>query len=334
MVLHRLSSAVAALLLLASPVIAQDATPDATQAGTPQRSVNVTFDDLPFQASYDVLCDPAGVEAMTDDFVAMLKPLDTHAVAFVNEGLVCDEVRANVLPGVLKRWTDAGIELGNHTFSHIDANTATADAWLAEVDRGEIYTRPLVEAEGGELRWLRHPYLHAGDTQDKADAIAAGLTARKYIVAPVTLDNNDWMFAVVYRAAEAAGDAALMTRIGEAYVAHMVATLDHDEPYSAELNNGREPAQVLLLHANSLNRDWYPQIHALFLSRGYRFVPLETALADPIYARADTFVGEAGVSWLYRWAVTEGLAQRAGPQPPQWVRDDYVAIEAALASGD
>ena len=63
----------------------------------------------------------------------------------------------------------------------------------------------------------------------------------------------------------------------------MATVLDFFEPYSAEITGGREPAQVLLLHANSLNQAWYPQIHALYLARGYRFVPLEAALADPIY---------------------------------------------------
>lgn len=80
------------------------------------------------------------------------------------------------------------------------------------------------------LRWFRHPYLFTGETQDKHDAIAAGLAQRGYLIAPVTLDNNDWMFADVYRKAEQIGDAALMQRIGAAYVAHMATVLDFSNP--------------------------------------------------------------------------------------------------------
>jgi hypothetical protein len=141
----------------------------------------------------------------------------------------------------------------------------------------------------------------------------------------VTIDNNDWMFAAVYRKAEAAGDAALKARVGEAYVAHMAAVLDHWEPYSAELAGGREPAQVLLLHASTLNRDFYPQVHALYQARGYRFMSLGEALADPLYAHDDAYVRANGVSWLHRWTFTEGRPIRWEPDPPQWIRDAYEA---------
>ncbi|MDI6623310.1 MAG: polysaccharide deacetylase family protein [Brevundimonas sp.] len=290
-----------------------------------QRAVAVTFDDLPYQAPDAVLCDPAQAMALTEDFVAMLRPLDTRAAVFVNEGKVCDERRAELLPALLNVWLDAGLDMGNHTFSHINIHRTTVEAYLADVDRGAPATRAVLEARGRSLVFYRHPYLFTGETPEKKAAIAAGLAARGYTVAPVTIDNNDWMFAALYRDAEAAGDEALQTRIGEAYVAHMTAVLDHWEPYSAELAGGREPAQVLLLHAHTLNRDWYPRIHALYQARGYRFVPLDEALADPIYSHADDYVRANGVSWLHRWTFSEGRPIRWEPDPPKWIMDAYEA---------
>lgn len=292
------------------------------------RRVAVTFDDLPFQADAATMCDPARLMAIAHDFTAMLKPLDTHATAFVNAGRVCEAQRDAVLPRVLNVWLDAGLDLGNHTFSHIDIHRTTPEAYLADVDAGAPAVRAALEARGMRLRWFRHPYLFTGETQAKHDALAAGLAQRGYVIAPVTLDNNDWMFGDVYRKAEQIDDAALKHRIGAAYVAYMTAVLDVMEPYSAELTGVREPAQVLLLHANSLNQAYYPQIHALYLARGYRFVPLEEALADPIYAHADTFVAANGVSWLHRWTQTDGRPIRWGPKPPAWI----VAANAAPAS--
>lgn len=305
-----------AAFVLAQTAMAQD------------RRVAVTFDDLPFQADAATLCDPARIMTVTHDFVAMLKPLNTHATAFVNAGRVCEAQRDAVLPRVLNVWLDAGLDLGNHTFSHIDIHRTTPEAYLADVDAGAPPVRAALEARGMHLRWFRHPYLFTGETQAKHDALAAGLAQRGYVIAPVTLDNNDWMFADVYRKAERIGDAALKQRIGAAYVAYMTTVLDVMEPYSAELTGGREPAQVLLLHANSLNQAYYPQIHALYLARGYRFVPLEAALADPIYTHADTFVAANGVSWLHRWTQTDGRPIRWGPLPPAWI----VAANAAPAS--
>ncbi|MFN3838584.1 MAG: polysaccharide deacetylase family protein [Brevundimonas sp.] len=305
-----------AALVLAQTAMAQD------------RRVAVTFDDLPFQADEATLCDPVRLMAVTQDFVAMLKPLETQATAFVNAGRMCAAERDVVLPQVLNVWLDAGLDLGNHTFSHINIHRTSADAYLADVDAGAPPVRAALEARGMRLRWFRHPYLFTGETKDKHDAIAAGLAQRGYLIAPVTVDNNDWMFADVYRKAEQIGDAALMQRIGAAYVAHMTTVLDFFEPYSAEITGGREPAQVLLLHANSLNQAWYPQIHALYLARGYRFVPLEEALADPIYSHPDAFVAANGVSWLHRWTQTDGRPIRWEPKPPAWI----VAANAAPAS--
>lgn len=311
--IQQLLSTLLVLCMLAGPAVAQD------------RAVSVTFDDLPYQASDAVLCDPAQAMALTEDFVAMLRPLDTRAAVFVNEGKVCEARRADLLPALLNVWLDAGLDMGNHTASHINIHRNTVEAYLADVDAGAPVSRAALAERGRTLRFFRHPYLFTGETPEKKAAIAAGLAERGYVVAPVTIDNNDWMFAAVYRDAEAAGDEALKTRIGEAYVAHMAAVLDHWEPYSAELTGGREPAQVLLLHAHTLNRDWYPRIHALYQARGYRFVPLDEALADPIYGHADDYVRANGVSWLHRWTFTEGRPIRWEPDPPQWIVEAYEA---------
>lgn len=290
------------------------------------RAVAVTFDDLPYQASAEVLCDPDHAMTLTRDFVAMLRPLDTRAAVFVNEGKVCEARRADLLPALLNVWLDAGLDLGNHTASHINIHRNTVEAYLADVDAGAPVSRAVLAARGRTLKYFRHPYMFTGETPEKKAAIAAGLAERGYTAAPVTIDNNDWMFGAVYRQAEAAGDEALQARIGEAYVAHMAAVLDHWEPYSAELTGGREPAQVLLLHANSLNHDWYPKIHALYLERGYRFVTLKEALADPLYALPDDYVRANGVSWLHRWTFSQGRPIRWEPEPPQWIVDAYGAL--------
>lgn len=299
-----------AMLALAAPAVAQD------------RTVAVTFDDLPYQTSSPAeLCDPQRVTAMTDAFVGMLRPLNMPGAVFVNEGAVCEAERATIVPAMLEAWHAAGFEIGNHTATHINLHRNTVEAYLADVDAGAAIAGPWLRARGERLRYFRHPYLFTGETPEKHSAVAEGLKARGYEVAPVTLDNSDWLFGGAYRRAEARGDAELMRRIGEAYVAHMAAALDHWEPYSAELTGGREPAQVLLLHANSLNRDWFGRVHALYQARGYRFVTLEEALRDPIYGHADTYVRPNGPSWLHRWTATEGRRIRWEVDPPEWVQE-------------
>ncbi len=307
MIARSLTAALAAALLLAG------------QAAAQSRAVAVTFDDLPYQASAAELCDQETMLKLTTDFVIMLEPLDTHATFFINKGKLCERDQRS-LDVLTAGWRYANIEVGNHTFSHPNIHRMTVEEWLADVDAGEVKVRL-----DPSTKYFRHPYLFTGETPEKKAAMAAGLAARGYTVAPVTIDNNDWMFAAVYRKADLAGDEALKRRIGEAYVQHMADVLDHFEPYSAELTGGREPAQVLLLHANHLNRDWYPQIHALYLKRGYRFVSLDEALTDPVYALPETWVKANGVSWLHRWTFSAGRPIRWEPDPPDWIVKAYEA---------
>ena len=299
----------AAAAMLAGPALSQT------------RSVAVTFDDLPFQTTPEGLCDADNVRRLTTHFLAMLAPLDTHATAFVNEGRVCDEIREQALRGILTLWLEAGLDLGNHTFSHINIHRSTPEAYLADVDRGDDVTRPLLAAHGRDLIWFRHPFLFTGETPEKRAALEAGIAARGYRVAPVTIDNEDWRFGQAYRRAEAEGHTAMQQRLGRAYIDHMAAVLDIVEPYSALLAGGAEPPQVLLLHANSLNQAWYPAIHALFMARGYRFVPLEEAVSHSVYSHADGWTRANGVSWLHRWALAEGVPFQPEPDAPQWVVD-------------
>ena len=80
--------------------------------------------------------------------------------------------------------------------------------------------------------------------------------------------------------------------------------------------------QVLLIHANSLNADAYPDLARMMRARGYRFVPLGEAIADPAFGSPDTFTGAGGISWLHRWALTrdeKGLVLPNEPVVPKFV---------------
>src|SRR6516162_7800305 len=62
--------------------------------------------------------------------------------------------------------------------------------------------------------------------------------------------------------------------------------------------------EILLLHANQLEADHIGELLELMRKRGYRFVTLEEALADPAYSLPDTYVGEDGTGWLDHWGIT------------------------------
>lgn len=292
-----------ALMIHAAPALAQP------------RAIAVTIDDLPY-ATGGVGCTDPEARAFTADFLAMLKAEGVPAIGFANPGRGCGGQVAD--PALLEAWLEAGFELGSHSYSHPNINQVGLEAYQADVIAAEPVLKPMLARHGRALTWYRHPFLRSGETETIRAGLARFLKGRGYRVAAVTFDNSEWVFAAAYARALRKDDADEARRIGEAYVAHMEAVAAHFEERSIAIL-GREPPQVLLIHANQLNQDWFPAVRTMLARRGYRFVSLEEAQADTAYARPDVHVGRYGMSWLLRWGAAMGVAPVREPDPPDWV---------------
>jgi peptidoglycan/xylan/chitin deacetylase (PgdA/CDA1 family) len=285
------------------------------------RSVAVTFDDLP---TVSVLGeDFARAERTSRDLLSAIRRAGIPAIGFVNERKLQPD--GGVEPrriALLERWLAAGLELGNHTFSHVDLHETDLESFKQDVIRGDQVTRRLLAAHGRKPRFFRHPFLHTGRSREARSAVNSLLASRGYTVAPITIDNDDYVFAAAYDRALEAGDRELAKRLLDAYLTYMDAIFGYYERQSVALV-GREIAQTLLLHANALNGAALERLVDRLRGRGYRFVTLKDALADAAYASADGYFGPAGITWLHRWALTQGKRGSffAGePEVPGWVR--------------
>ena len=287
-----------------------------------ERSVAITFDDLPATPAGAVADDSASLEALTRKLITAVQRHKIPAVGFVNEvrlladGPATEESARRI--GVLKLWLDAGLELGNHTYSHPDLNTTALDRFQGDVVRGETITRRLLTEKQQTLRYFRHPFLHVGADLPTRRAFEAFLAARAYVVAPVTVDNDEYVYAAAYAAALRRNDAATAGRLADDYLRYMDEVFAYFEDVSRR-TIGREIRQVLLLHANSLNADRFDSLAGALTRRGYRFITLAQALEDPVYQRPDNFTGAPGNSWFNHWEITAGRTSIPTPAPPDWV---------------
>ena len=281
----------------------------------------LTFDDLPAQRAH-ALPDQR-IADLNRELIELLAGRAIPAVGFVNEDkLEVDGVIDDRRVAHLEAWLDAGLELGNHTYSHPDLHRTTVETYLDDILRGERVTRRLLEARGETPRWFRHPFLHTGTDLETRRRVTEFLATRSYRVAPVTIDNSEWIFARAYDLALDRRDAELAARLGAAYVDYMLDMTRYYEGQSRALF-GREIPQVMLLHANALNADHLGSLLEGLRERGYAFVELEAALSDPAYASDDTYTGSGGITWLHRWALSRGVDRSvfAGePTAPEWVQ--------------
>ena len=273
--------------------------------GTAQtkRKIAVTIDDLPVVTIYN---DINVRRQITRDLLAHIKDAGIPVVGFVNEGkLYKDGNLAATEVDLLRQWMSAGLELGNHTYSHMSLNGNSVEDFLADAEKGEIVTKGLLKERGMKMRYFRHPYLHTGLDMETKKTVADFFLNHGYTVAPVTVDDSDWIFASAYDKTKKKGDLKLRKRIADAYIPYLDSKLDYFERQSMALF-GREVNQTLLLHANSINAALFGEVVKLLRKRGYECVTLEEALKDKAYSQPETFTGKAGISWLHRWAIARG----------------------------
>lgn len=270
---------------------------------TPKRFIAFTIDDLPVVSTRK---DINNRREITKKILGHIKKAKIPAIGFVNEGKLYSNGKLDdAQVDLLRQWAGAGLELGNHSYSHKSLNALDLAVYEKDILDGETITRDLMKAKGKTLRYFRHPYLQTGlSLQVKAD-LSVFLKEHGYTIAPVTVDNADWIFARAYDKAFDKGDKDLMKRVGEAYVPYMENKIDYWERQSVKLF-GREVRQTLLIHANFINSDYLDDLAKMFKKRGYEFVTLEEALKDEAYLLPDTFVKRAGISWLHRWALDRG----------------------------
>jgi len=228
------------------------------------------------------------------------------AIGFVNENkLYNGDNRDEKQIDLLRMWINDGLELGNHTFSHRSLNAIPLNEYQSDLLKGEAITRELLGKKKKKIRYFRHPFLQTGLSMEVKGPFNAFLKQHGYTIAPVTIDNADYIFSAAYDKAFDAGDKDLMKRVGDAYVPYMEAKIDYWERQSMRLF-GREVSQTLLIHANFVNSDYFDDLAAMFKKRGYKFVTLDEALKDEAYLLPDKFTGRAGISWLHRWTFDKG----------------------------
>jgi peptidoglycan/xylan/chitin deacetylase (PgdA/CDA1 family) len=288
---------------------------------TAAKTMAITFDDLPKVQGF---VDIKGSRRTTESILKVLKAHNAPAVAFVNEYRLHDGDR--VIPervALLQSWIDAGIPLGNHTYSHPDINTVPLSVYEKDIERGEAIHQRLMKASPlgrGDWRWFRHPFTHTGQTPEVKSGLEKYLAGRGYLVAPFTIENSDYLFSPIYTKATKAGDTALAARARDEYLAYSDRMVEWFETLARD-TFGRDVPQILLIHANDLHTDALAELLTRIERRGYRWVTLSDAMKDPAYQTPDEFVGKFGPSWLHRWRVAKKLPSRMPeePDPPKWV---------------
>lgn len=271
----------------------------------PDKKMCITIDDLPFVTRLPL--DVTQKKIYTQQILSALVKHRVPATGFVNEGkMFRNDTLMNGYTALLEDWLKRGMDLGNHTWSHMDYNTHTLAQYSHDVIRGSLITDSLFRVYHKQMKYFRHPYLRRGNSREKVDSLELFLKAHHYTEAPVTVDNSDWVFARALDNLYEKNDTAGIMLLGQKYIRYMEDKLHY---YEAESDSvfSRNISHVLLIHANILNSLFLDELLAMYERNGYIFVSLDEALTDPAYKTEDTYVRGGGISWIHRWAISRGL---------------------------
>ncbi len=292
------------------------------EAQTQHKTIAVTIDDLPLNIASRV--STSEMRSIVERLLSKIQHENTPVTAFVNEEKL--EVNGKRDPeriAILKLWLDAGVVLGNHTYAHKSQNQVPVSEAKEDILKGERTIKELLAAQNRKPKYFRHPYLQTGRDSVTRATLYQFLDSLGYTVAPVTVDNAEWIFSAAYDNALAKDDSALMKSVGQQYIAYMRSEIKYFEWLSDTLFH-RPIRQILLIHSNRLNSFYYSALCAMFRSEGYSFISLEEALKDEAYGSPNTFYGGGGISWLERWALTrgyKGVFFSGDPSAPQNIMD-------------
>ena len=234
---------------------------------------------------------------------------DIPAIGFVNEKKLYKKGRLDSnRVELLHLWLQNGCDLGNHTFSHFDYNNVPDSIYFNDIIKGQEIIKPLLNKYGKTLKYFRHPYLHSGGDSIKNIKLKKFLSNNGYTPCPVTIDNDDYLFAKAYQNAISKDDRELSSRIGKSYIDYMEKKLLFFEKKSIEIF-GRNIAQTLLVHASLLNADYLDELAIMYTKHGYRFVSQEEVLKQKEYATEIITYSNRGLSWIYRWGISLGKGE-------------------------
>lgn len=190
---------------------------------------------------------------------------------------------------VLDSWRRAGYPLGNHSYSHLNLNSASSfEQWKTDVVTGEQEIARRME--GADWHYFRFPNMAAGRDQAQHDSAMAFLKQRGYRIAEATVSFDDWAYSDAYARCLAKGDAAAIAAMRALYLKNIDQGIVRMKSLSHKIY-GRMIPQILLIHLSGWGAVMLPEVLARLDAAGARYVSLTAVQRDPAYNGDDPWTG-------------------------------------------
>jgi peptidoglycan/xylan/chitin deacetylase (PgdA/CDA1 family) len=239
-----------------------------------EKQVAITIDDLPFVGSANY--NPGNLRREHDRFMKMLAAIKDRGVPAT--GFVVAGTIEKGQWDMLNEFANAGLEVGNHTYSHPNLYSTATERYIKDIDKADKVLKPILT----KPKFFRYPYLAEG-RGEKKEKVLSFLHQKGYIIAPVTIDSkdfrfNDRLFSINWR-----NRPQHLPKIKQQYLSYIWQQTKRAERISEK--NGKPIKEILLIHANLINAHAMGDIIDMYQKKGYKIVPLRDILLPSSIAK-------------------------------------------------
>ncbi len=262
--------------------------------------VALTTDDLPVWPHEDCPNDTTPNEMASSIIDTLAKHGIAGVYAYSNSWLLDVDPEG---AAIFDMWVAAGHHIGNHTHSHVMLNDVSAEHYIHDVAVADELLAPwLSQAPSKTFRYTLNLW---GDTEEKRSKVKAYLDGAGYTPADVTTWLFEWEWDRVWRHFLREGKVEDARQLETDYVDFCVAQLNHDQQCCRSYF-GYEPVGILLGHYVQFFAHTLDDLLTALSANGTEFVPLDEALADPVYDRVGSVVSSEFQVYQQKLAATEG----------------------------
>jgi peptidoglycan/xylan/chitin deacetylase (PgdA/CDA1 family) len=209
----------------------------------------------------------------------ILKALDSRNVraALFVCGMRVDEADGGKL---LSAWDQAGHQLCNHSYSHM--NYCSTRTGYSDFAVDFLKNEKIIAPYHNKTLLFRYPFLKEGDTADKRDRFRTLLKESGYRVGHVTIDASDWY--VNQRMADRLIKEPKfnINPYRDYLIAHLLDRAAFYRQLAIDVL-GRDIRHTLLIHYNTLNALVLPEVMAAFETAGWQWIDASLAFLDEAF---------------------------------------------------
>ncbi len=282
----------ALVMIVAGAAISQDDAPAKAVKAT--KSIAITFNELPAAEAFG----DVNPEAINFLILQALKKHEVKAAGFVVGASLENQY------DLIGQWLNDGHAIGSMTFNNEDLNDIGYEKFIEEVASGEAELETMLESFGQKRRYFRFPYLHYGATKEDKRQVKGYLSSSGTAVAHASVVPDDHMYNFTLGKMGKVLDSLQYVVLRDEYFNSVFDELERAEMMANDLV-GHQIKQILMLQANRLNAIYLDELLTALEEAGYKFITLDAALRDEVYAQAENYYGLRGVGYLDMLALEE-----------------------------